>query len=56
MGMQKKKDDTLQSDMEALKQGKFDKLRVPEGFVGTFQDLFELLLSSYGTIAIGLHR
>lgn len=41
---------------DLLKQGRFDKLKVPVGFVGTFQDLFEMLLSSYGTIAIGLHR
>ena len=57
MGMQKKANAYRLEDMKGiLKQGKFDKLKVPTGFVGTFEDLFELLLSSYGTIAIGLHR
>ena len=37
-------------------QGKLDKLEIPIGFQGTFQDLFELLLHSYGTIAIAIHR
>ena len=37
-------------------QGKLDKLEIPVGFVGNFQDLFELLLFSFGTIAIALHR
>ena len=57
MGMEKKSSAMKVEDMgSVLKQGKFDKLKVPAGFFGTFEDLFETLLSSYGTIAIGLHR
>ncbi|CAE7533308.1 unnamed protein product, partial [Symbiodinium microadriaticum] len=57
MGMEKKANTSNLENMSGiLQQGKFDKLKVPTGFVGTFENLFELLLSSYGSIAIGLHR
>jgi hypothetical protein len=59
MGKEKKRSNEgvkVEDINDLLKQGRFDKLKVPTGFVGTFQDLFEMLLSSYGTIAIALHR
>jgi hypothetical protein len=39
-----------------LQEGKFDELEIPPDFSGTFYDLFQYLLSSYGTITIGLYR
>ena len=40
-----------------LPQGRLDKLAIPDNFEGgTFGELFRLLLSSYGTIAIALYR
>lgn len=39
-----------------LGQGSFDKLDIPESFQGTYRELFEVLLVTFGAVAIGLHR
>ena len=39
-----------------LGQGSFDKLEIPESFQGTFRELFEVLLITFGAVAIGLNR
>jgi hypothetical protein len=39
-----------------LGQGSFDKLDIPESFQGTYRELFEVLLVTFGAVAIGLNR
>lgn len=57
MGMQKSKPYLTQKERESmLGQGSFDKLEIPQAFQGTYQDLFETLLVTFGAVAIGLNR
>lgn len=39
-----------------LRQGDFEKFEIPSEFEGTFGKLFDLLLVSYGSVAIALYR
>lgn len=39
-----------------LGQGSFDKLEIPKAFKGTYRELFEVLLITFGAVAIGLNR
>lgn len=57
MGMEKRNYYSTKEQQEnMLKQGTFDKLEVPANFKGTFKDLFEVLLVTFGAIAVGLNR
>ena len=47
---------TNEEKEQMLRQGSFDKLDIPESFMGNFKDLFELLLITFGAVAIGLNR
>jgi hypothetical protein len=42
--------------LESLQSGCFDELEIPMEFQGTFGELFQYLLTCYGSIAIGLFR
>jgi hypothetical protein len=57
MGMEKSNFYSTNEEREnMLGQGSFDKLEVPASFQGTYRELFEVLLISFGAIAIGLNR
>jgi len=47
---------TSEEKRNMLQQGSFDKLKIPKSFQGTFRELFEVLLITFGAIAIGLNR
>jgi hypothetical protein len=55
MGM--KKDKFAEEDEDIpLEQGTFDELDIPDQFSGTFRELFQYLLTAYGTITLGIYR
>ena len=57
MGMEKSKHYISREEKEnMLRQGSFDKLAVPETFQGTYRELFEVLLVTFGAVAIALNR
>jgi hypothetical protein len=57
MGMEKSNFYTTNEERDSmLGQGTFDKLEIPEAFSGTFRQLFEVLLVTFGAVAIGLYR
>lgn len=39
-----------------INSGSFDELEIPPEFHGTFGELFQYLLTCYGSIAVGLFR
>ena len=64
MGMKKQVDPSkecrntpqVSSEIDSVQSGSFDILEIPQEFRGTFGELFQYLLTCYGTIAIGLFR
>jgi hypothetical protein len=61
MGMKRYDDlypETVSSSdlLESLQSGSFDELEIPIEFQGTFGELFQYLLTCYGSIAFGLFR
>ena len=57
MGMQKSNFRVSNEEKEKmLGQGSFDKLEIPKSFKGNFGELFEVLLVTFGAVAIGLNR
>jgi hypothetical protein len=57
MGM-KRYEETHPMDLDdnPIVSGSFDELEIPPEFRGTFGELFQYLLTCYGSIAIGLFR
>lgn len=58
MGMQKSTKNSMMSGMfdDIVQQGGIDILEIPANFSGNFGRLFEILLASFGTVAIALYR